>query len=89
MEDSEDSSICSSTAANWTSIMDYNESLHITNLPLKITSNISIPVNITTDTSSGMPAAVMIPTGIMLYVLSLLTFVGNIPLSPYCLPPHE
>ena len=28
-------------------------------------------------TASQIPAAVMIPTGILLYVLSFLTFVGN------------
>ena len=27
--------------------------------------------------SSRIPAAIMVPTGIMLYTLSLLTFVGN------------
>ena len=29
------------------------------------------------SSNSRIPAAIMIPTGIMLYVLSLLTFVGN------------
>ena len=98
----EDSSICSPTEGNWTSLMDNNEtSYQLTNqVPEKWEEEDSDPWNnltsipnhvsllasnlnsTTTDTSntvhsSSMPAAVMIPTGIMLYVLSLLTFVGN------------
>lgn len=33
--------------------------------------------NIMSSSARRIPAAIMIPTGIMLYVLSLLTFVGN------------
>ena len=90
----EDSSICSpnsATAANWTTLMGYNDSTLSgnperweeepwTNLTSDSGSNsTSMPSNLSIDSSSQsrMPAAVMIPTGIMLYVLSLLTFVGN------------
>ena len=88
----EDSSICSPQPGNnWTSLMDYNEtSYQNTDLQVEkwedpwnnLTSSIPSLNTTTTDTSkysqsSSMPAAVMIPTGIMLYVLSLLTFVGN------------
>ena len=89
----EDSSICSPDAAtaNWTTLMGYNDSTLSgnperweeepwTNLTSDSGSNsTSMPSNLSIDSSSQsrMPAAVMIPTGIMLYVLSLLTFVGN------------
>ena len=85
MED-EDSSICSPSAtANWTSLMGYNDTFasHLDREDPwnNLTSSTSLPSNLSIDTSSSsqnrMPAAVMIPTGIMLYVLSLLTFVGN------------
>lgn len=92
----EDSSICSpnsATAANWTTLMGYNDSTLSgnperweeeeawKNLTSDSGSNsTSMPSNLSIDISPShnrMPAAVMIPTGIMLYVLSLLTFVGN------------
>ena len=85
MED-EDSSICSPSAtANWTSLMGYNDTaanhLDWEDPWNNLTSSTSLPSNLSIETSSSsqnrMPAAVMIPTGIMLYVLSLLTFVGN------------
>ena len=85
MED-EDSSICSPSAtANWTSLMGYNDTFasHLDREDPwnNLTSSTSLPSNLSIETSSSsqnrMPAAVMIPTGIMLYVLSLLTFVGN------------
>ena len=78
--------------ANWTTLMGYNDSTLSgnperweeeeawKNLTSDSGSNsTSMPSNLSIDSSSQsrMPAAVMIPTGIMLYVLSLLTFVGN------------
>ena len=55
---------------------------NLTSIPNHVSLLASNLNSTTTDTSntvhtSSMPAAVMIPTGIMLYVLSLLTFVGN------------
>ena len=46
----------------------------------RLQSNLSMVDNLTVNaamSSRRIPAAIMIPTGIMLYILSLLTFVGN------------
>jgi hypothetical protein len=47
---------------------------NLTNSIIVLTNNIT---NTTNVSSSSIPAAIMVPTGIFLYILSLLTFVGN------------